>query len=130
MNTPHTEEREFGQYIRHKLNLGLTQLNEPVVSRLHAARQAALARQPAAAASLSLAGAGRHTWAWCEDNVRPFLMALSLAAAIVCGNYLMSAQRMDELEDIDSALLTDDLPIEAYLDNGFHSWLADTSSQH
>ena len=57
------------------------------------------------------------------------LMALALASAILCGNALMSAQRSDDLEDLDSALLSDDLPINAYLDKGFHSWLADTSLQ-
>jgi uncharacterized protein DUF3619 len=32
-------------------------------------------------------------------------------------------QRVAELEEIDSQLLTDDLPIDAYLDRGFQSWL-------
>ncbi|MGH8724065.1 MAG: DUF3619 family protein, partial [Burkholderiales bacterium] len=32
-------------------------------------------------------------------------------------------QRAAELEEIDSLLLADDLPIDAYLDRGFQSWL-------
>jgi uncharacterized iron-regulated membrane protein len=32
-------------------------------------------------------------------------------------------QRAAELEEIDSQLLTDDLPIDAYLDRGFQNWL-------
>ena len=32
-------------------------------------------------------------------------------------------QRVAEIVDIDSALLTDDLPIDAYLDRGFQNWL-------
>lgn len=127
MNTQPLNEREFGQSIRHQLNNGLTQLDKPITERLHSARQAALAGVPTP--QLALIGAGRHTLVWCEDHLRPFLMAAGLAIAILCGNYLMSAQRLDELEDIDSALLSDDLPIGAYLDQGFHSWLADTSSQ-
>ena len=127
MKTQALNEREFGQFIRHQLNTGLTQLDKPITDRLHNARQAALAG--VAAPQFVLAGAGRHTLGWCEDNLRPFLMAMALAVAILCGNYLMSAQRQDDLEDIDSALLSDDLPIGAYLDKGFHSWLADTSSQ-
>lgn len=127
MKTTPLDEREFGQFIRHQLNAGLTQIDKPIAERLHSARQAALAGvltpQP------SLVGAGRHTLDWCEDHLRPFLMALALTMAVLGGNYLMSAQRQDELEDIDSALLSDDLPIGAYLDKGFHSWLADNSSQ-
>jgi hypothetical protein len=33
------------------------------------------------------------------------------------------SQRAAELEEIDAQLLTDDLPIDAYLDRGFQSWL-------
>jgi hypothetical protein len=32
-------------------------------------------------------------------------------------------QRAAELEEIDSQLLTDDLPIDAYLDRNFQNWL-------
>ena len=32
-------------------------------------------------------------------------------------------QRAAEVEEIDSLLLTDDLPIDAYLDRGFQNWL-------
>ena len=32
-------------------------------------------------------------------------------------------QRMAELEEVDSALLSDDLPIDAYLDQGFDAWV-------
>jgi hypothetical protein len=32
-------------------------------------------------------------------------------------------RRAAELEEIDAQLLTDDLPIDAYLDRGFQNWL-------
>ena len=32
-------------------------------------------------------------------------------------------QRAAEIEEIDAQLLTDDLPIDAYLDRGFQNWL-------
>jgi hypothetical protein len=128
MNDIRLDDRKIGQFVRHQLNVGLTQLDKPIIASLHDARQAALAR--AFTPQFSLAAAGRHSLVWCEGHMRPFLMALALAVAIVCGNYLMSAQRLDDLEDVDSALLSDDLPIDAYLDKGFHSWLAaDSSSQ-
>lgn len=128
MNTCHIDEREFARLIRHTLNTGMAELDKPVCDRLFAARQAALARHAERVGELSLAGFGRHTWTWCEDNLRPFLVAASLVVAVVCSNYVVSVQRISDLEDIDSAVLADDLPINAYLDTGFHSWLAGTSS--
>jgi len=38
-------------------------------------------------------------------------------------------QRAAELEEIDSQLLTDDLPIDAYLDRGFPNWLKKRSAE-
>jgi hypothetical protein len=35
---------------------------------------------------------------------------------------------VEEIEEIDSAILTGDLPINAYLDNSFDTWLK--RSQH
>ncbi len=32
-------------------------------------------------------------------------------------------QRVAEVEEIDALLLTDELPIDAYLDRGFQNWL-------
>ncbi len=32
-------------------------------------------------------------------------------------------EQMNELEDVDSALLADDLPLDAYTDQGFAAWL-------
>jgi hypothetical protein len=38
-------------------------------------------------------------------------------------------QRAAEVEEIDAQLLTDDLPIDAYLDRGFQNWLKKTSAE-
>ena len=37
-------------------------------------------------------------------------------------------QRLAEVVEIDSQLLTDDLPIDAYLDRGFQNWLKSCGS--
>jgi hypothetical protein len=39
------------------------------------------------------------------------------------------SQRAAELEEIDALLLTDDLPIDAYLDRGFQNWLKKRSTE-
>ncbi len=43
--------------------------------------------------------------------------------------YWHSVQYVTELEEVDSALLADDLPPEAFLDNDFFEWLKDDSSE-
>jgi len=39
---------------------------------------------------------------------------------------MTAVQQIDEIEELDSALLSDDLPIDAYLDSGFVAWLRDS----
>ena len=46
------------------------------------------------------------------------------------GNNTLISSVSVENDDIDSALLSDDLPLNAYLDAGFHTWLTQKSSQH
>lgn len=123
------DERALGQFIRHHLNAGANELEKPVTDRLFAARQLAMSHHKVAVGQLSLAGAGHMALDWCETNLRPFLVAATLVVAVVCGNYLVSLQRISDQEDIDSAVLSDDLPLDAYLDSGFHSWLEDKSSR-
>ncbi len=120
-------EREFAYRIRHYLNLGTERMDRRQADRLFAARQAALSRQKAEA-RLSLAGVGniavetllRHRWA--------LAAVVGLALAVAGASHWNSYQQALENEEIDSALLTDDLPINAYLDRGFHAWLDEQHS--
>jgi len=116
-------EQQFGLKIRHKLNLGNAALNATTADRLFQARQQALSRHTATIGELSLAGLSRHFFSRGEDLWRPAAAAMALIAFLVCGDYIMSVQRAADLEEVDSALLADDLPINAYLDRGFDTWL-------
>jgi hypothetical protein len=116
-------EQQFGQKIRHKLNLGSSSLEPATADRLFDARQRALSRHVASVAELSVAGLGRHFFSMGEDYWRPIAAAAALIAFLVGGDYITSIQRAAELEEVDSALLADDLPINAYLDRGFDTWL-------
>ncbi|NSL56473.1 DUF3619 family protein [Uliginosibacterium aquaticum] len=122
-------ERELGLFVRNQLNAGTAQLDVPVTERLFAARQAALAGLPTQAGELSLASVGRSGWSWLEERLRPLAMAFGLVLVLLAGNQTLSLQHIESQEDIDSALLSDELPIDAYLDRGFQSWLADSSRQ-
>lgn len=55
-------------------------------------------------------------------------MVLVIAAAL--GSVLLGQfQHTADLEEVDSALLADDLPIDAYLDRGFDAWVQNDSPE-
>jgi hypothetical protein len=100
--------------------------------RLQLARQVALARlaDPKQAAELRLGGAvggngsgtvsgGRGFWA----NGRVWLGIALIVAAVLGYQQWQAYQQLDDLADTDAALLSSDLPIDAYLDRGFQNWL-------
>lgn len=116
-------EQEFALRIKHNLDLGSHQLAPAVQLRLQAARRQALERKAASVRLLSLAGVGRLF----EEHLRSWLATVATAATLLlmalAGSQLTAAQQAVEIEEIDSALLSDDLPIDAYLDRGFVTWL-------
>lgn len=123
------EEREFGMQIRRKLNASTIELDKPVTDRLFMARQAAMAACPAPSPRLAITSVGQGLLSWSLENMRQVAVAAVLVVAILGGNYMMSVQHIEEMEEVDSALLSDDLPINAYLDSGFGSWLADSAQR-
>ena len=126
------DDNEFGYKARQILNQGLDVLDREVAGRLHQARQVALNSQRMPVRGLRLAGIGHNVELAFFSNARNLLavMALTLGAT---GTYYWNAfEQVQEYEEIDSALLVDELPPSAYLDRGFHAWLeraSDSSSQ-
>ena len=124
MNEPHFDQQRFGNRIRHLLNQGL-ELDAGARERLRAARERALEAQRAEPVPLV-------RWAdnvfgtfegWRGVSTRVLLPVAVLVLA-VSGIYTwQEKRRMAELVDIDSQLLSDDLPIDAYLDRNFQNWL-------
>jgi hypothetical protein len=116
-------EQQLGNRIRHLLNQGLA-LDPGTRGRLRAAREQALERQRVEQVALA-------RWA---DNVFGFdgwrgvsmrvLLPVAVLVLAVSGVYTwQEKRRVAELVDIDSQLLTDDLPVDAYLDRNFQAWL-------
>lgn len=124
MNQP---EHELAAGIIRHLDYGVDDLEAGTVKRLFAARNAALARhreQPVAVAGLAWAGPlaarlGEGRW----TSARHLVAISALVLALVGGAYWQSNAPFNELAEIDTGLLTDELPINAYLDQGFDSWL-------
>lgn len=119
-------EQQFALRIKNELDVGSRELPAAVQARLHAARRLALEAQPARVGLLSAAGMGRLF----EDHLRkwvaPVAASVGLTLLVAVGAHLTAVEQIDENERIDSELLSDDLPIDAYLDSGFVAWLRDS----
>jgi hypothetical protein len=117
-------EQQFGNKVRLLLNQGL-RLSGSASERLRAAREQALARQrPEPAPALAWADnvLGRFD-GWSGLSLKVFLPVVLVAAALTGIYSWQQNQRAAEVEELDAKLLTDDLPIDAYLDRGFQNWL-------
>lgn len=126
MNTQ--QELEFAQKLTKLLDQGTTELDNATATKLLDARKEALAhfqQKPVRGwvpvwASNTL---GRIT----EPFSKHLGMSFALLVVAVCLTGLVAWQTLgqqgNEIAEIDQALLTDELPINAYLDKGFESWL-------
>jgi len=128
MNQP---EHELARRIVQHLDHGVDQLGSGVREQLLVARKAALSQyrvQPAAAAGL--AGAGQAAVRFFEHHPAGMrqLAAIAMLVAVLAGvAYWNSNGTATDLAEIDSGLLTGELPLNAYLDKGFDSWLKRSS---
>ena len=122
-------ESKFGHQIKQQLDQAL-KLEPATLNRLKVAREQALARQRTTEPAFALAWADAVV-GHLSGNPASASIALAGAAlilALVGIQYWQRAPTAEELEEIDTALLTSDLPINAYLDKSFDTWLK--RSQH
>lgn len=121
-------ELQFARRIRHVLDQS-SQLDRTTADKLRAARELALSRQrPEPAPVLAWVdnvldnGEAGSGIGW-QVGARVLLPAAVLIVAVAGIYNWQEKQRLAEIVEIDSQLLTDDLPIDAYLDRGFENWL-------
>jgi hypothetical protein len=127
-----TRDIDFAYKVRHALNHSAESLPTQTLDRLAAARKQALARKkpdmPSAVLATSgvLAGntgltfRGPGTWMGKLGIALPLLV---LVAGLTGIYQYEQKQRVADLADIDAAVLVDELPPSAYLDNGFTAYL-------
>jgi hypothetical protein len=122
-----SDEREIAKKITTYLDHGTTELRAGTVYRLQLARQEALAglAEPRQASELVLAGAGGGTLGGRRlfADARIWVGVLLLVGGVLSYQYWQSVQQARDIEETDAAILTSELPIEAYLDRGFQAWL-------
>lgn len=139
MSSLETKELEFARQMRRALDENAASIPTATVDRLAAARRAALARKKPDAVSApvfvpSFAGVGMpggmppvELPQRRRSPLRRFALAWPLVALVVSLvgiAYWEDQQRTAELADIDAAMLSDDLPLNAYLDHGFNAYLS------
>jgi hypothetical protein len=122
-------EIKFGHQIKQQLDQALD-LDPATLNRLKVAREQAVTRQrmtePAFALVWVDAVAGRLSGN--PATVSIALAGAALILALVGIQYWQQTPTVEEIEEIDAAILTGDLPINAYLDKSFDTWLK--RSQH
>ena len=122
-------EHHIGYRVRQVLNQGLA-LDEETLARLKAAREQAIARQRVGAPRMVLALADNLTGSiGVSASVfsRFLLPGAMLILGLVAINTWQQSQVVQELVEIDSGVLTSELPLDAYLDRGFDAWLKRSS---
>jgi len=121
------DENDLAHRIVRRLDGGADRLEPATRERLLAARKEALARypeQPAPFFSLAWAGnAIARVSGYRFYSVRNLVAVALLLIGLTGLAFWTSLGSNNELADIDAGLLTDELPINAYLDKGFDSWL-------
>jgi len=127
-----TPDDIFSKKITTYLDQGVADLKAGTAYRLQLARAEALARlsdpQRAPETRLAVAGAGSgfgtasggrglsgRGWLWIG-------IALIVAAGFGFQQW-QAYQQLNDIEETDAAILSSELPIDAYLDRGFQNWL-------
>lgn len=127
-HTPAATEEEFGRRVAARLSAGNLELPHEIGERLRAARMQAVGRRKvvrqlrtasAVVAKGSTATLGRGWW----TRIGSVVPLIALVAGLLVISAMQDDNRANELAELDSALLTDDLPPAAYTDPGFAQFL-------
>lgn len=121
-------EEQFGRRVASRLSAGNLDLPHEISERLRVSRMQAIERRrfvrqmqaaPAIVSSGSSAALGAGWW----TRIGSVVPLVALVAGLVAISVMQDDSRTNELAEVDSALLTDDLPPAAYTDPGFAQFL-------
>jgi Protein of unknown function (DUF3619) len=122
-------EKEFSQKVTHTLNWGLSHIEEDRLAKLRAARQQAMAhyREPINVLGLVMvSGQTLNLSSWARKPLF-WLPILAIVALLATYSFTGDDDIVDESGELDARLLTGELPINAFLDKDFQSWVKDSS---
>jgi hypothetical protein len=134
----HTDilQDRYGLKAASYLSAGTADLPYDISERLRAARAQAVAARRIArlhAAPVTAGTGSGATLTWGSDEgvslwhrIGSVLPLIALVAGLLAINSLQTDKLVEELAEVDSALLTDDLPPDAFSDPGFVQFLKTT----
>jgi Protein of unknown function (DUF3619) len=119
---------ETAKKITAYLDKGTAQLKAGTAYKLQVARQAALdaMRLPQRSSELALADGRSGSLGGSRPligDARLWIGILVIVGGVLFFQNWQITQQTRDIEETDAALLTSELPIEAYLDRGFQNWL-------
>jgi hypothetical protein len=130
-----TDDLNFAYKVRHALNERLDDLPASTTDRLAQARKLAMSRKKAhvevrvARTELATGGASGASGAFFSQpfswlgRVGVILPMLVLIGGLIGIYQYEQQERIAELAELDAAVLSDELPLSAYLDHGFNAYL-------
>lgn len=123
-----SDDLNFAYKIRHALNEHAERLPSSTAERLASARKMALARKkpqaPARLAQPKLVGNISSLFSFSTLGRMAVVVPLLALVAGLAGIYQYEEQqRITEMAELDAAVLSDELPLTAYLDTGFNAYL-------
>lgn len=122
---------DFAYKVRRAMTESTENIPEPTLERLAKARELALSRQkqgnPVAALAFGGVLAGSNGTSFSQKSwIKRLAFSLPLIVLAV-GLYGIfeyeQQQQINDLAEIDAAVLVDELPPDAYVDNGFNAYL-------
>lgn len=123
----------FGLKTASRLSAGSAQLPHDISERLRSARVQAVSKRKistvqTAAGVATSGGSATLTWGSGENwnwwsRIGSVVPLIALVVGLLAINSFQSDNRTQELAEVDAALLTDDLPPEAFADPGFVQFL-------
>ena len=121
-------DRDFAKKITTYLDRGTAELKAGTAYKLQVARGQALARladpMRVARSELALAGTGTVGGGTRMRTSTRYMLAILIVVAALFGYQQWQAyQQLRDIVETDAAILSSDLPIDAYLDRGFQNWL-------
>lgn len=122
-----SNEFDFQIKIREILDQGTTRLDDRTTLRLYEARCDALRHHGGYAQGLNLAGGIGMLTQTFHVHYRALLAIVLVALGATTTQLWFDSQQAEELAEIDSALLGDEVTPSAYTDPGFLEWLDSVS---
>jgi hypothetical protein len=124
-----TEDINLAYKVRHALNANLDNIPAATAERLASARKLAVSRKkahaPARVAQRALAGNIDPLFSFPSlGRVGALIPLLALVAGLAGIYQYEQKQHIAEIAELDAAVLSDELPLTAYMDHGFNAYLA------